>query len=183
MKRNKSITEMLLNGIGTVAYMSGWIVWKLKKQIWFLTLIMIGMYLPLLVMQNVAFAPTAKAYQKPSEALTSVQDQYIFTYATKYANPGIGKSVSFLRYQLACLAFKENGFHSNDKCGDGGLACGEYQYHPATYTGFRKIMMSEGLTDHIGSRLNDEDATETTAWAITHGHESDWGPLNLGMCY
>src|ERR1035437_7131244 len=186
MKRNKSITEMLLNGVGTVAYMSGWLVWKLKKQIWFVVLIAIAMYLPLTVMPSTVFAPKAEARLdgiKVVQPLTSVQDAYIFTYATKYANPAIGKSVSFLRYQLACLAFKENGFHSNDKCGDGGLACGEYQYHPATYTGFRKIMMSEGLTDHIGSRLNDEDATETTAWAITHGHESDWGPLNLGMCY
>ena len=78
--KNKTITEMLLNGIGTVAYMSGWIVWKLKKQIYLLTLIMIGMYLPLLVMQNVAFAPKAEAelngYLKVEKPVTQ-RDQII----------------------------------------------------------------------------------------------------------
>src|ERR1035437_279939 len=77
--KNKTITEMLLNGIGTVAYMSGWIVWKLKKQIWFLTLIMIGMYLPLLVMQNVAFAPKAEAQLDNTQILkpTPYQQQVV----------------------------------------------------------------------------------------------------------
>ena len=59
--KNKTITEMLLNGVGTVAYMSGWLVWKLKKQIWFVVLIAIAMYLPLTVMPSTVFAPKAEA--------------------------------------------------------------------------------------------------------------------------
>jgi|ERR1035437_290904 hypothetical protein len=63
--KNKTIIEMLLNGIGTVAYMSGWIVgkvlWKLKRQIWTLALIMIAIYLPLYFFTPVAFAPKAQA--------------------------------------------------------------------------------------------------------------------------
>jgi len=119
-----------------------------------------------------------KALTKDSNS----QDIWIFQYATQFQRPELGKTVSLLRYQLACLAHKENGYHSNDHCGDGGLACGMYQYHPGTYTGFRKIMIAQGLTDHIGSRLNDQDAIQTTAWALTHGHEEDWGPILRGEC-
>jgi len=183
--KNKTITQMILNALYVEAAVTGWILWKLKKQLWRALIIFIvvtGATMALSI--PVAHAPKAvAAINEPLAPLSSEQDAYIFTYATKYANPAKGKTVSFLRYQLACLAFKENGYHSNDHCGDGGLACGEYQFHPATYTAFRQIMIKDGLTDHMGSRLNDQDATETTAWAITHGHESDWGPLLRGECY
>ena len=97
--KNKTITEMLLNGIGTVAYMSGWIVWKLKKQIWFLTLIMIGMYLPLLVMQNVAFAPKAEAQLDNTQILkpTPYQQQVV-----DYIHVVFGKDADNFLKILSC---------------------------------------------------------------------------------
>jgi len=60
----KQIIEMLLNGVYEVAKGFSLIVWYFRRQLWFLTLIMIAMYLPLIVMQNVAFAPVVSAQQK-----------------------------------------------------------------------------------------------------------------------
>ena len=159
------------------------VLYKSKRAIYKLGLLILAVYIPLAALPIIQLAYAPKAHAQYTQFLTSKQDQYIFTYATKFQRPDIGKPTSFLRYQLACLAFKENGYHSDNKCGDSGLACGEFQFHPGTYLAFRKEMIKEGVTDYIGSRLNDQDATETVAWAVTHGHENDWGPLNLGMCY
>jgi hypothetical protein len=175
-----TFTMFLLTLIAYLAKVSGKGLWKSKKVLYKLAIIFLVCNSILSNLQMVVYAP------KPAIAMdgltSSVQDKYIFTYATKFQRPDLGKTVSLLRYQLACLAHKENGFHANDNCGDSGQACGMYQFHQPTYVAFRKIMIAQGLTDHIGSRLNDQDAVETTAWAITHGHESDWGPMNLGMC-
>jgi hypothetical protein len=157
------------------------LLYRLKKWLFKFLIIFLVIRGSLAVLTPIVYAPKAEAQY--TQFLTSKQDQYIYTYATRFQRPDKGKPTSFLRYQLACLAFKENGYHSDNKCGDSGLACGMYQYHQSTYLAFRNEMIKEGLTDHIGSRLNDQDATETTAWAVTHGHENDWGPLNLGMCY
>lgn len=178
-----SITTIIMFLLTLIAYFIKQIsklVWKLRTPLYKLAIFILVTNSLLGVLTNPAYAP------KPAIAMdgmiSSVQDKYIFTYATKFQRPDLGKTVSLLRYQLACLAHKENGYHANDKCGDNNQACGMYQFHQPTYVAFRKIMIAQGLTDHIGSRLNDQDAVETTAWAITHGHESDWGPMNLGMC-
>lgn len=190
-KTETSLALLLAKGIviiiAVIAYfirLMFFTLFKLKRVLWKLAVIILIVYSSLNTLNTIAYAPPAHAVlngEKPF--LSSVQDEYIYTYAVKYARPDLGKSVSFLRYQLSCLAFKENGYHSNSKCGDGGLACGEFQFHPGTYTGFRQEMINDGLTNYMGSRLNDKDATETTAWAITHGHELDWGPLLRGECY
>jgi hypothetical protein len=126
--------------------------------------------------------PVVKFTPTPTMTQLDKQASWIAEYAQKYARPEIGKSKSLVTYQLACLAHKENGFHSNDHCGDDGLACGEYQFHQATWVQFREDMIKEGLVSEVGSRLDDQQATETTAWAITHGHDNDWGPLLRGEC-
>ena len=165
----------------------------------YLNVLVLGIFIALVViigknfrsqeLKTISYAQTANKFSQQISQLKEInkysnpQDIWIFQYATQFQKPEIGKSVSLLRYQLACLAHKENGYHANNNCGDGGLACGMYQYHPETYTGFRKIMMSEGLTDHVGSRLNDQDAIQTTAYALTHGLENNWGPIARGMCF
>lgn len=57
----KQIIEMILKGCYEVAKGFSLIVWYFRRQLWFLTLVMIAMYLPLLVMNNVVFAPKAQA--------------------------------------------------------------------------------------------------------------------------
>lgn len=126
---------------------------------------------------NYSISPT------PTPTQRELQDIEIGKQADRFARPEIGKSASYLRYQLHCLAYMENGHHANNKCGDNGKACGMYQYHEGTFEGFRKIMMKEGLTHHMGSRLDDEDAIETTAWALSDQRDNNWGPIvNLHAC-
>lgn len=119
----------------------------------------------------------------PTMTPRELQDKWIGEQADRFAKPQIGKSASYLRYQLHCLAYMENGHHANNNRGDGGLASGMYQYHEGTYEGFRKIMMREGLTHHMGSRDDDEDAIETTAWALSEQRDYNWGPIvNFNAC-
>ncbi len=109
------------------------------------------------------------------------QDQWIGEAADKYANKS--KSASKLRYQLHCLAYKENGHHANNKCGDGGKSCGMYQYRKGTWEGFRKQMIKAGLVKEIGSLWDDQEAINTTAWALVNGKETHWGPIvNKRQC-
>jgi hypothetical protein len=109
------------------------------------------------------------------------QDTWIGEYADQYATPK--RNASYLRYQLHCLAHKENNHHANNNKGDSGLASGMYQFHQATWLGFRKIMMQKGLITEIGNRDNDRQAIETTAWALANGRENNWGPIaNRNEC-
>lgn len=78
------------------------------------------------------------------------------------------------------LAYREAGYGSNKSCGDGGLACGIMQFHEATYKSYRKIMIKLGHVSHEGSRWNEYDAIETTAWSISTGREKAWGPILRG---
>lgn len=113
--------------------------------------------------------------------LTENQDTWIGQYAEKYATKS--KNASYLRYQLHCLANKENGHHANDKCGDNGKSCGMYQYREGTWNGFRKEMIKKGLASEVGSLWDDQQAIETTAWALANGKENHWGPIvNKGAC-
>lgn len=107
-------------------------------------------------------------------------DLLIGEYADKFATAK--KSSSYLRYQLHCLANKESGHYSSTRCGDLQRACGPFQFWEDTYLSFRKIMMENGLVKTIGSRWDLKDATETTAWALVNGHDTDWGPIGRGDC-
>lgn len=108
------------------------------------------------------------------------QDVWIGVYADKFATKKI--SSSKLRYQLHCLAHKENGHSANNKCGDNGNACGMYQFWAETWQRMRGQMLKKGLITEIGDRWNDQQAIETTAYAITHGMEKEWGPILRGGC-
>lgn len=118
-----------------------------------------------------------RAEAEPQPALS--MDVLITKLVEKYAGK---KSASFLTYQLHCLAHFESGHYTNKNCGDSGKACGPFQFHEPTYQAFRKQMMKEGWVDHIGSRLDIEDAVETTAWAMVNGKELHWGPILRGKC-
>lgn len=105
-------------------------------------------------------------------------DEMVDKYADKY-----GKTQSYKNRTKALLHFllyREAGYGSNKNCGDSGLACGPLQFHEPTYQGYRKIMIKEGHVDHVGSRLNMEDAIETCAWAVNDGREEAWGPYMRG---
>jgi hypothetical protein len=110
-------------------------------------------------------------------------DGWIGKYADKYATTK--KPSSYLRYQLHCLANKESGHRYDDhkKCGDGGLSCGIYQYREGTWKMFRNKMLKAGLITEIGTLWNNQQAVETTAWALANGYENHWGPIvNKGAC-
>ncbi len=107
-------------------------------------------------------------------------DEWIGQCADKFATKT--KTASYLRYQLHCLANKESSHHTMTTCGDSGLACGLYQYHQTTWQGFRKEMLAKGLITEIGSRLNDKQAVETTAWALANNRDGNWGPWVRGEC-
>jgi len=107
-------------------------------------------------------------------------DTWVDKYAARYATPQLTKSK--LKYQLHCLLYYESGHYASNKCGDSGLACGPFQYHQATWIGFRNIMLKQGLITEIGDRYNMEQAVETTAWALADGREYNWGPIVRGLC-
>lgn len=105
-------------------------------------------------------------------------DTWIDKYATKYATSK--KPVSYLKYQLHCLANKESGhrYNNHKHCGDSGKSCGLYQYRQATWRLFRVKMGKP-----IGSLWNNEQAVETTAWALSHNYDNHWGPWRRGGCH
>lgn len=105
-------------------------------------------------------------------------DELVDKYANKYGKTKF--AVSRTKAMIHYLLLRESNYGATNKCGDSGLACGVLQYHLATYKAYRAIMIKRELTDHIGSRLNIEDAIETTAWAINDGREMAWGPLARG---
>lgn len=89
---------------------------------------------------------------------------------------------SELKAVLHCLLYFESKHTAADGHGDNGKAGGPFQFWEDTYNGYRRIMIKAELTDHIGSRYDLEDATETTAWALTDGRGKAWGPILRGEC-
>ena len=85
---------------------------------------------------------------------------YIEKYAKEY-----GVSARY----LVCLAREESRFDPN-AIGDGGKAHGTYQFHLATWQMFRRQM---GLSTE-DLRACEEEATRTTAWAISKGLDRHW---------
>lgn len=109
-------------------------------------------------------------------------DAWIREAAAKYQNASYPES--YLKYQLHCLANKESGHRYDDhtKCGDNNASCGLFQYKQATWNGFRKIMIKQGLATEIGSLWDNELQVETTAWALSEGRHQNWGPWSRGEC-
>lgn len=109
-------------------------------------------------------------------------DAWIREAAAKYQNTSFPES--YLKYQLHCLANKESGhrYDQHTRCGDNGKSCGLYQYRKATWTGFRTLMIGQGLATEIGSLWDDKLQVETTAWALSEGRHQNWGPWLRGAC-
>lgn len=84
---------------------------------------------------------------------------------------------SEMRMIIHCLLFRESKHNGKTIPGDGGLAIGILQYHPETWNRYRQLMIEEGLTDTIGSPLNDDQAIRTTVWAIKNKRATAWGPI------
>jgi len=79
---------------------------------------------------------------------------------------------------MHCLAHRENGHAGNPNgFGDGGLAGGPYQFHQATWLRMRKQMIAQGVATEIGDRMDKNESTRTTAWAIANGRALEWGPI------
>ena len=108
-------------------------------------------------------------------------DEVVDKYAKIYSYGSLDR-YSELKAVLHCLFYFESKHTAASGFGDNGKAGGPLQFWEGTYTNFRKIMMEKGLTDHIGSRMDLEDAVETTTWALADGRGRNWGPILRGEC-
>lgn len=124
--------------------------------------------------------PTPTLIIQTLEIKSENQDTWIREAAQKYATHD--KPESYLKYQLHCLANKESGHHATDKCGDGGVSCGMYQWREPSWKIVRSEMKSAQLIQDLGSLWDDKSAIETTAYALTHGYDMWWGPITRGDC-
>lgn len=120
---------------------------------------------------------TTEAYS-PTPTPTPKVDDLVDTYSKKYGKTPY--QANRTKALLHFLLLREQNYGGSNNCGDGGKACGALQYHQATYVSYRNIMMKKGLVEDMGSRLDMEDAIETTAWAINDGRENAWGPVARG---
>lgn len=105
-------------------------------------------------------------------------DKLVDTYSKKY-----GKTTYKANRTKALIHFlllREQNYGGSNARGDGGLAAGPLQFHDGTYISYRNMMIKQGLVSDMGSRLDMEDAIETTAWAINDGRENAWGPVARG---
>lgn len=140
---------------------------------------------PLAHAQEVRPAPTMTPEPTKPPEPDDIQktDKWVGQYVDKYFTSHYGRSR--IRATMQCLLAKESQhtfMTADDHHGDNGMAGGILQYWPATWTGFRKIMIERGLITEIGSRYNPEQAIETTVWALSDGRERNWGPINVGDC-
>ncbi len=78
---------------------------------------------------------------------------------------------------MHCLAHRENSHAANRDCGDSGLACGPFQFHPETWAGYRKLMIKAGVATELSDRYDKKESARTTAWAISTGRAYAWGPI------
>jgi hypothetical protein len=102
--------------------------------------------------------------RRTSIADTTGASQELIHYIERFAKE-YGVSVRY----LVCLAREESRFDPN-AIGDGGRAHGVWQYHLATWQMFRRQM---GLSTE-DLRACEEEATRTTAWAISKGLDRHW---------
>lgn len=105
-------------------------------------------------------------------------DDLVDTYSKKYGKTRY--QANAIKVKLHFLLLKEQNYGGSNNCGDSGKACGPLQFHEPTYKAYRKIMIKNGFVTELGSRLDMEDAIETTAWAISDGRETAWGPIARG---
>jgi hypothetical protein len=117
---------------------------------------------------TVALAPTP----------TPDVDKLVDTYSKKYGKTRYEQNR--IKVALHFLLLKEQNYGGSNNCGDSGKACGPLQFHEPTYIAYRNIMIKKGFVMEIGSRLDMENAIETTAWAISDGREIAWGPIARG---
>lgn len=96
---------------------------------------------------------------------------------------GKGKGgYSDMKKTLHCLLYYETK-HGYDKGhGDNGKAGGILQFHEPTWQRMRKKMIKQGLVEDISNRYDEHNAIMTTAWAISEGRGSEWGPILRGEC-
>ena len=107
-------------------------------------------------------------------------DTWIDRYAYEYTQTK--EEAEYLKFQLHCLYWKEARNGMSDAKGDGGRAAGPMQFHRGTYVAMVGQMMSEGLRDDAGSRLDVHDSIQVAAWAISLGEGKQWGPILRGEC-
>lgn len=107
-------------------------------------------------------------------------DLLVAKYADKYGDY-YGER-SRLRATLHCLLNRESTHGSRKDHGDNGMAGGPMQFWEETYTRMRVKMITQGLTEEVGTRYDLEKAIETTAWAVKQGHGNEWGPILRGEC-
>jgi len=123
--------------------------------------------------------PAPRVSESPKKEEVSYSE-LIEKYARKFSK---NKTEEYrLTYLLHCLLKHESYYYLNQNCGDNGKACGPLQFHQETWNRFREQMLKEGLITEIGNRENPEQAIETTAWALTHGKENEWGPIRRREC-
>ena len=107
-------------------------------------------------------------------------DALISKYAKKYANADYPEG--YLKQLLHCLCYRESKYGKDKGFGDQGKAGGLLQFHEPTYKSYREIMIKRGLVYSSGSRMNYEQAIETTVWAISDGRGKAWGPFLRQEC-
>lgn len=102
-------------------------------------------------------------------------DTWVDEYSEKFSSSIMSKHQ--LKATLHYLLLRESRYDDDKGCGDNGKACGPLQFWQDTYIQYRNEMIKLGLTNHIGSRYNQKDAIETTAWALSVGRGKAWGPI------
>lgn len=102
-------------------------------------------------------------------------DYWVGEYVDKYFTSPAQQSE--MRMIMHCLLNRETKHDLDKGHGDGGKAGGPLQFHQPTWEGYRKIMIERGLVDEVGSRYDQEQAIETTVWAIKDGRAKAWGPI------
>lgn len=102
-------------------------------------------------------------------------DVVVGKYIDKYFSAKSQRSE--MRMIMSCLLHRESKHNGDTGRGDGGLALGILQFHQETWNGYRKLMIKDYLVAEIGSPFNDEEAIETTVWAISTKRATAWGPI------
>jgi hypothetical protein len=102
-------------------------------------------------------------------------DRWVSKYVDEFFSTKSQRSE--MRMIMHCLLNRESKHNGDTGRGDGGLAIGILQFHQETWNGYRKLMIKEGLTETIGSPLNNDQAIRTTVWAIKNKRATAWGPI------
>lgn len=132
------------------------------------------------IKENNGWIPAPKLTEQEPTNPVEAYTKLVLKYLPKYY-PDV-KDQSRIMPVFSCLLRNESGHYINKGFGDGGKAGGIVQFHESTYIGYRKIMMENGHVDHMGDRMDPEDAIETMIWAFSDGRGEAWGPFLRGEC-